>query len=62
MNVFNDKSAKIDFYTESHSRNGATIAILLEELGLNFDLRLMHTLLIPSPQITLQPSQSRYRQ
>src|SRR5271155_2284743 len=61
MNVFNDQSAEINFYTKSPSRNGSKVAIVLEELGLNFDLRLLHTLLIPSPQVALPLSQSRYR-
>jgi len=36
--IFDGPGSDIDFYTEPHSRNGAKIAILLEELGLTYRL------------------------
>lgn len=50
-NVFTDQSSDIDLYTKSQSRNGAKIAILLEELGFTLDLPLSHTLLTLSHRL-----------
>lgn len=35
--LFNNQSSDVDFYTKSGSRDGATVAILLEELGCALD-------------------------